>query len=71
MKAIVLKDVMVKGVQFFPSDKPQSLPLDRVQFKRLSKLEYLALPDKPKPDKPKPDKAKPAKKAPAKKAKAK
>ena len=61
MKAIVLKDVMVKGVQFFPSDKPQSLPLDRVQFKRLSKLEYLALPDK----------AKPAKKAPAKKAKAK
>lgn len=61
MKAIVLKDVMVKGVQFFPSDKPQSLPLDRVQFKRLSKLEYVALPDK----------AKPAKKAPAKKAKAK
>ena len=61
MKAIVLKDVMVKGVQYFPSDKPQSLPLDRVQFKRLSKLEYLALPDK----------AKPAKKAPAKKAKAK
>ena len=66
MKAIVLKDVMVKGVQYYPSDKPQSLPLDRVQFKRLSKLEYLALPDKPKPDK-----AKPAKKAPAKKAKAK
>ena len=51
MKVIVLKDVMVKGVQFYPSDKPQSLPIDRVQFKRLSKLEYLALPDKPKPAK--------------------
>ena len=62
MKAIVLKDVMVKGVQYYPSDKPQSLPIDRVQFKRLSKLEYVALPDKPKAAKAE----KPAKKAKAK-----